>query len=160
METEAAMRHEYASAIGLVILAFGDLDAEMLSFAERLGTKLSRRTLEEASFTNRTKEIERLALLRGVVLLERIETVCARARELSDQRDSCAHGHFWRDLDGSHRLRSFLRRPGLKHDDRTPQQIVEISFAIDRLRDDVAVLATSIPSPRDPDAERDLSKSR
>ena len=42
METNVATRREYAYAIGTVILAFGDLEAEMLSLMERLGSKLSR----------------------------------------------------------------------------------------------------------------------
>ena len=62
METDPAARREYACAIGLVMLAFGDLEAEMLSLMERLGSKLSQPSLEEMSFGNRIKETECLAI--------------------------------------------------------------------------------------------------
>jgi hypothetical protein len=147
MEPYEITLREYASAIGTVILAFGDLEAEILSLIERLGSKLSRQTLEESSFGNRIKEMERLALGRcGGAVRHRIFALCATARGLGNQRDSFANGHLWRDVDGTHHLRSFLRRPGLNHDDRTPQQIIEVSYAIKKLQDDIAVLVTAIPT--------------
>jgi hypothetical protein len=153
METDEQTRGDYACAIGTVVLAFGDLEAEILSLIERLGSKLTRQQIEEASFGNRLKEIVRLAELQGETARSRLLSMCIRARELADERDSFAHGHLWRDADGTHRLRSFLRRPGLTHDDRTPQEIANVSLRIKALEDELMVLATSIPSPRDEDAE-------
>ena len=137
---------KYAWAIGGVILAFTEMEAEILSLIEALASK-SRPELEPENLSNKLVELEKLAQqYPDEAIKNKLVKIASAARRLNVDRVNFVHGELWVEpSDKSHHRHFVPRRTGTPEDDeRTPDQIKAIEDEIVKLCSEVAALAATI----------------
>lgn len=142
---------DYAFAIGTFVLAINKMEEEIFQLIEALfpGDLLN---IDKAYLGEKITKLKALAhdypdRAIGKQILDLVE----KAEQFNKDRRGIVHGVLWTDMfDGTHYRRFVPRKSSEEeqHDDRTPKQLREVAYEVEKLADTAALLASIVRRSR------------